>query len=274
MKLSIHPDPASANAAAAELLTNWLSSPATHNVMVAGGNSPLDLYRRIAKRRAASDSLVGQASSLPPRASRPATGLSLSGLNIFMLDEYVGVPLDEPRNCANLLRREVADAWGIPSAQFFRISSLSEKAQASVHQHERLIAQAGGLDIAILGLGQNGHIGFNEPGSSRESQGGLVSLEPISIEANRQWFGGNYAPTMGVTTGLKTILAARKLLVLAYGPHKATPVQAMVEGPQTAQCPASFLQGYSDAWLFLDGPAATRLQQKVKQDDTTGIKSA
>jgi len=237
MKFSIYPNAASANAAAAELLAGWLSVATTRNVMVAGGNSPLDLYRRIAERR-----------------------LSLSHLNIFMLDEYVGVPLEEPRNCANLLRYEVAEAWGTPVGQFFRISSLPDKALASVREHERLILQAGGLDIAILGLGRNGHIGFNEPGSPRNCEGRLVPLEPISVEANRQWFGGDYAPTIGVTTGLRTILAARRILALAYGKHKAFAVRAMVKGPQTVQCPGSLLQDHPNTWLFLDAQASADLK--------------
>ncbi len=237
MNLSIHATADSANAAAADLLANWLSSPNARNVMPAGGNSPLELYRRIAERR-----------------------LPLTHLNIFMLDEYVGVPLEEPRNCANLLRRTVVTPWGIPPSQLFTVSSLAEQALASVQGHERLIEQAGGLDIAILGLGQNGHLGFNEPGSPEDSPGRLLSLDSTSIEANREWFNAEYAPSVGVTTGLKTILSARKVLVLAYGDHKTAAVKAMVEGPRTEKCPGSLLQGHPAASLFLDTPAAAGLR--------------
>jgi glucosamine-6-phosphate deaminase len=186
----------------------------------------------------------------------------LAHLTIFALDEYVGVPLDEPRNCANLLRRSVTKAWGIPDKQFFAVSSLELEALASVREHERRIAQFGGLDVIVLGLGQNGHLGFNEPGSAADSSARVLDLDPVSIEANRKWFGGKYSPARGSTVGLKTILAARRVLILAYGAHKASAVKAMVEGPVGGHCPASFLQKHSHTHLFLDEAAAAPLNRK------------
>ena len=239
MKIAIHPTDVAANMAAADCLAGWLAEPNVRNLMVAGGNSPIRLYQLIAARR-----------------------LALSHLNVFALDEYVGVPLTEPRNCANLLRRCVAEAWDIPSSHFHTVSSLEQDALASVREHEQRLAKLGGLDAIVLGLGQNGPLGFNEPGRAEDSAGRLVPLDSISIEANRKWFGGDYAPPLGVTVGLKTILAARHVLVMAYGPHKRSAVQAMVEGPRDAQCPASFLQGHPDTRVFLDTAAASGLNIK------------
>src|SRR5688572_17882333 len=164
MHIAVHPTADSANEAAANLLQGWLTSPGVRNLMVAGGNTPLELYRRIAERRR-----------------------ELSHLSVFALDEYVGVPLDEPRNCANLLRRAVVEAWRIPPKQFFAVSSLGHEAVASVQLHERRIGEAGGLDAIVLGLGQNGHLGFNEPGSAPDSTGRVLDLDSISIAANRKW---------------------------------------------------------------------------------------
>ncbi len=239
MNLSIHPNSDLANLAATDWLASRLTNPAIRNVMVAAGNTPLELYRRIAER-----------------------GLNLSHLNVFALDEYVGVPFDEPRNCANLLRQRVAEAWNIPPAQFFTISSLEAQALTSVQMHERRVAQAGGLDLIVLGLGPNGHLGFNEPGSAEDSVARVLNLESISVEANRKWFGGDYAPSKGVSVGLRTILAARHVLVMAYGPHKTAAVKAMVEGPRCERCPASFLQGHPDAQVFLDEAAAEGLKTR------------
>ncbi len=236
MHLSIHPDADTANAAATDCLAAWLTRADTRTVMVAAGNTPLELYRRVGERR-----------------------LSLAHLQIFALDEYVGVPLDEPRNCANLMRRCVQQAWGIPPGQFHTVSSLEADALASVQEHERKIAAAGGLDVIILGLGQNGHLGFNEPGSAEDSGGRLLDLETISIEANRKWFGGDHAPAKGVTVGLRTILAARHVIILAFGRHKTTAVRAMADGPRTPDCPASFLQGHPDVQVFLDLDASDGL---------------
>ena len=238
MKLSIHSEANEANAAAADCLTRWLTDPSTRNVMVAGGNTPLDLYRRIAQQR-----------------------LPLSHLTVFALDEYVGVPLEQPRNCANLLRESVAAAWGIP--RFFALSSLEEEALASVQALERRIANAGGIDAIVLGLGPNGHLGFNEPGSPADSAGRMVDLAPVSIEANRKWFGGDYAPARGVTAGLRTILTARRILILAYGPHKTAAVKAMVEGPLSERCPASLLQTHANVQVFLDEAAAAALNRRA-----------
>ena len=239
MKVLIYSDAAVANKAAAEMLAHLLRNAETRNVMVAAGNTPLELYRLVAERR-----------------------LELSHLNVFALDEYVGVPLEEPRNCANLLRRSVAEAWKIPPAQFHALSSVEEEARANVRAHEERIRAGRGLGVVVLGLGQNGHLGFNEPGSAEDSEGRLVDLEPISVEANRAWFHGKHAPDKGVTVGLKTILGARHVLVLAFGAHKKNAVAAMVEGSRSAACPASFLQGHPDASLFLDAAAAAGLKSR------------
>src|SRR5437867_10605652 len=239
MNLSIHSDADATNAAATECLVTWLTAPDARNVMVAGGNTPLELYRRVAQRR-----------------------LALSHLNVFALDDYVGVPLDGPRNFANLLRRSVAEAWGVAPGQFFALNSTKDEALAGIQEHERRIGSLGGLDVVVLGLGQNGHLGFNEPGSSEHSIGRVLDLDFISVEANRKWFEGAYAPARGVTTGLKTILAARPVLVLACGTHKATAVKALIEGPRSPRCPASFLQGHPDTRIFVDQMAASGLDRQ------------
>src|SRR5262245_7495983 len=239
MKLSIHPAAATADQAAADTLATWLKSPGVRTVTLASGNTPIELYRRIAERQ-----------------------LPLKHLTIFALDEYVGVPLDEPRNTANLLRRAAMEAWGIPPTQFFSVSSLEANALASIQRHERRIADAGGLDVLVLGLGQNGHLAFNEPGSAEDSVGRVLDLETISIEANRKWFGGKYAPAKGATVGLQTILAARHILIMAYGAHKTAAVKTMVEGPRSTSCPASFLQGHPAVQVFVDKPAAAALRSE------------
>jgi glucosamine-6-phosphate deaminase len=250
MKISVHASADAANQAAADLLWGWLAGPEAQNVMVAAGNTPLELYRTIGERAR--------------KAGPPKDGTTKLGrLKIFMLDEYVGVPLEEPRNCANLLRRSVVEAWGIPPAQYYTVSSLERDALESVRAHEQRIEQAGGLDVIILGLGQNGHLGFNEPGSAENSGARMLELQPISIEANRKWFGGDYAPAKGATVGLRTILAARHVIVLAYGAHKTAAVAAMAEGKRGPECPASFLQGHPDVHLFLDEAAAAVLRRKT-----------
>jgi 6-phosphogluconolactonase/glucosamine-6-phosphate isomerase/deaminase len=139
------------------------------------------------------------------------------------------------------------------------VSSKGDEALPSVLTHEKKIDAAGGLDVVVLGLGQNGHLGFNEPGSAEGATARVLELEQISVEANRKWFDGRYAPDKGVTVGLKTILAAKKILIMAYGAHKTEAVWAMVKGPRSEKCPASFLQGLPEVEVFLDETAAKRL---------------
>ena len=244
MNVSIHPTPDTASATAADLLAGWLIEPGTRHVMLAAGNSPLLLYNYVAGRK-----------------------LPLSHVHLYALDEYVGVPPDEPRNCANLLRRTAAEPWGLPPEHFHGVSSLESSALDSVRQMEQRLANAGGLDVIVLGLGQNGHLGFNEPGSAVDSAGRVLALDEISIAANRGWFDGDYAPSRGATTGLKTILSARRVMILAFGAHKAAAVHAMRHGPRTEQCPASLLQGHADTHVFLDEASSSTFE--CRNSDST-----
>jgi glucosamine-6-phosphate deaminase len=234
MHVNVYPSADAASRAAAELLLGWLAGART--LVVAGGNSPRELYRLVAARR-------------PP----------VSRLTVFTLDEYLGVPVEHPGTCANLLRREVADAWCVPAERFHWLSSRAEEAPAGIAEHERKLAAAGGIDAVVLGLGKNGHLGFNEPGSPMDAPGRVLGLTPTSVAANAEWFGGAYVPAHGVTLGLGTLLAARRVLLVAFGPAKAEAVYGTVVATPNEACPGSWLQGHLEAHLFLDDAAAARL---------------
>jgi glucosamine-6-phosphate deaminase len=218
---------------AAALLARWIEEAPAQRLMVAGGRTPLALYEAIAQR-----------------------GLPTGRLHIEVLDEYVGVPPSDPRTCTHLLERSVAHAWRVPPERFFGLSSDERDALAVVSAHEQRIREAGGLDSIVLGLGKNGHLGFNEPGSAVDCAARVLDLDSVSIEANREWFGGDYAPRQGATVGLRTILGARRVLLLAFGAAKADAVRDMVQGPRSSSCPASFLQDHQDAHVFVDESAA------------------
>lgn len=244
MNIHVLPDVDALARAAADCLVGWLRDGGVRNLMVAGGNTPLPLYREIANR-----------------------GHDLTHLNVFPLDEYVGVPIDDRRTCSNLLRAQVAEAWKIPSAQFFPLSTRESDAEIWIHNHESRIREMGGLDVIVLGLGQNGHLGFNEPGSPPDSPGRVVQLEDPSIEANRRWFAGEHAPARGATTGLQTILGTRHVLIMAHGRNKASAVHGMICGPVGAWCPASFLRNHPDTHLFVDETAADAQKELAIRDD-------
>lgn len=236
MKIIHHDKEEATNAAAVEMLSSWMLEPGVRNVMLAGGHTPLDLYRLIGERH-----------------------LPLSHLNIFALDEYVGVPLDDPDNTANLLRRTAVEPWGVPLSQYYPASSDVNDALISIMAHEAMIEDMGGLDVLVLGLGQNGHLGFNEPGSEEDSCARVLALDEISVEASEEWFKGRYAPDHGATVGMKTILAARRIMVLAYFNHKTDAVHQMVLGPRSPACPASLLQGHPQVYLFLERASAASI---------------
>lgn len=233
MDIQIYPDATSATTAATDWLCQAFQTHRALNIMLAGGNTPLSLYAEVAERE-----------------------LDLQHVHAFALDEYVGVPLEEPRNCANLLKQAVLRPWNIPMSRFHALSSLESEAEAAIKAHEEQIANQGGLDVVVLGLGRNGHIGFNEPGSDPDFPGRLVPLSQTSIDANREWFSDDYAPALGVTTGMRTLLASRSILLLAFGQHKAEAVAAMVNNPPNPQCPASYLQQHPHAVVLLDEAAA------------------
>lgn len=240
MHVAVYPSNGQASRAAADVLAGWLAGART--LVVAGGNSPRDLYRLVAE--------------WPP---------SVDHLHVFTLDEYLGVPIEDPGTCANLLRREVAVAWGLPAERFHWLSSRVEDAPAGIAEHERKLAALGGIDIVVLGLGKNGHLGFNEPGSAADSPGSVVDLTPTSIAANAEWFAGKYAPEKGVTLGLGTLRAARRVLLVAFGPAKADAVNDTVVADPNEACPASWLQRHPDAHLFLDVDAAARLPASYRR---------
>ena len=110
--------------------------------------------------------------------------------------------------------------------------------------------------MIVLGLGRNGHLGFNEPGSEPNSVGRVLDLEPVSVEANTLWFGGDFVPSQGVTLGLRTILAARHILVVAFGSHKADVMGKAACGKEDLGCPASFLQRCHNVEFYVDAAAA------------------
>ncbi|MGE0455270.1 MAG: 6-phosphogluconolactonase [Vicinamibacteria bacterium] len=236
MRVVTAKDAGAGTLAAADALCGWLEAGLVKRLMLAAGRTPLPLYAEVARRRP-----------------------GLAGLEVFVLDEYVGVPLEHPRTCSNLLRRHVQQAWGVAPERYHALSSLESDALASVLAHELKLDRAGGLDAIVLGLGTNGHLGFNEPGSDPAGGARVLALEPVSIAANRDWFGGEHAPALGASVGLRTVLGARRALLVAFGAEKAAAVRAMLRGPREAACPASWLRGHPDAHVFLDEAAGSLL---------------
>lgn len=188
--------------------------------------------------------------------------LDFSNVVIYLLGEYVGLPENSPQSHARWIAEHLTDHVNIPSesVRVPKVTGTAAQIQAGCLAYESEIAEMGGLDLVVCGIGRNGHIAFNEPFSMRSSRSRLCTLDPVTRRgAANDFFGEENVPIQAVTVGMDTILAADRLAVLAIGEHKAAMVRAAFEGPATDRVPASFLQEHPLAELFLDAPAASGL---------------
>jgi glucosamine-6-phosphate deaminase len=218
---------------------------------LATGSSPLGVYRELAA--AARDGRL--------RAD-DASGVAL--------DEYVGLPDGHPQSYRRVLEREVCDVVGLRRERLHvpdGTGSDEAELQAAASAHEQIVGELGGIDVQILGIGTNGHLGFNEPGSALTSRTRVKRLSDRTRVDNARFFGSlDDVPTHCVTQGLGTILDARRLVLVATGPGKARAVADALEGPLSASCPASVLQWHPDAVAVLDEGAAALLRNRAYYD--------
>jgi glucosamine-6-phosphate deaminase len=178
---------------------------------------------------------------------------------IFMnLDEYIGISPADSRSYNYRLTR-VLQALGVREENIFLFDGSKDPRQ-QCEEREKLIQELGGIDIALLGIGRNGHIAFNEPGSSRDSLTRVVELTPATREQNGPYWGGeDRVPTYAITVGIKTILSARSVILLASGESKAKVIKELFKG-ENPQIPASYLLTHRDLIIILDKEAAKYLK--------------
>ena len=222
---------------------------------LATGSSPLRIYRELAARVRRGE-------------------LSLAGCRAFLLDEYVGLPADHPQCYRNVIRRELLDHVDLDPAAVRAPDGCADDVTAECAAFERAIADAGGVDVQLLGLGTVGHIAFNEPGSSLASRTRIKTLTMQTRRDNARFFDGDVdgVPTHCVTQGIGTILDARHLVMVAVGHAKAEAVHQMVEGPVSALWPATALQLHPRVTVLLDTAAAARLQLGDYYRETWALK--
>jgi glucosamine-6-phosphate deaminase len=189
-------------------------------------------------------------------------GLDLSRVITFNLDEYYGIEPTQAQSYHRWMREHFFSHVNIP-AQSIHIPDGTvppEKVAEHCRRYEEMIREAGGLDVLLLGIGRNGHVGFNEPFSSPNSRTRLATLDPLTRrDAASDFFGEENVPTQAITMGLATIFEARKVLLMALGEHKAKIIRETVERPATDRVPASMLQRHPDVVVLLDSAAASEL---------------
>jgi glucosamine-6-phosphate deaminase len=208
---------------------------------LATGSSPLPVYDELANRHEG--------------------GLDFSQASAFTLDEYVGLPAGHPESYREVIRREFTNRVNIAPENVHGPDGTAQDIPAACQAYEEAIAAAGGVDLQLLGVGTDGHLAFNEPGSSFASRTRIKSLIEQTRRDNARFFNSlAEVPHHVLTQGLGTIMEARHVILLATGAQKAQAVRDFVEGPVSAICPASVLQFHPHATVLLDEAAASALK--------------
>lgn len=201
---------------------------------LATGSSPLEFYKLIRE-----------------------SDLDFSDLISVNLDEYVGLGEESNQSYIYFMKEQLFNIK--PFKQSYLPNGLAEDAAAETARYNQILAD-NPIDFQILGIGRNGHIGFNEPGAPFDGQTHLVDLAPSTIEANSRFFETiEEVPKQAISMGIANIMAAKTIVLMAYGPEKADAIKATVEGPVTEDVPASILQNHDDVVFIIDEAAASKL---------------
>jgi glucosamine-6-phosphate deaminase len=236
----IVPDAASAGALVADEIVRVVHANPEAVLGLATGSTPLPVYEALRIR---------------------LEGEDVSRVRGFALDEYVGIDPSHPESYRSVLTREVIEPLGLDPRRIRVPDGSLEGIEHAGEDYERAIADAGGIDLQILGIGTDGHIGFNEPGSSFASLTRVKTLTEQTRDDNARFFDSiEDVPRHCITQGLGTILRARHLVLLALGAGKAEAVAAAVEGPLTASLPGSAIQLHPHVTVVVDEAAASALR--------------
>jgi glucosamine-6-phosphate deaminase len=240
MEIIIQPTPEAATKIAARLLAKIVREKPAAVLGLATGSTPLLLYHELI-----------------------ALKLDWSKITTFNLDEYVGISPQHPQSYHNFMWENFFRHVHIPIKNVNIPDGLANNIPASCESYERKISGAGGIDLQLLGIGTDGHIGFNEPTSSLASRTRIKTLTPQTRQDNARFFGSEtQVPHHVITMGIGTILETRHCLLLAFGTKKARAIADAVEGAITSMNPASALQLHPRVTVFLDDEAAAELKLK------------
>ncbi len=254
------------DALAAALASRVLDAIVANPTLVLGlptGRTPLALYRELRERSGLSRRLVRRSATREGGSSPGSRRAKAdwSGVRTFNLDEFAGLGANHPGSYRAFMRAELFDHVAIDPANIGMLNGRAPDLTAECRRYEDAIAAAGGIDLQILGIGANGHIGFNEPAEGLCAHTHIADLEEESREANAPRFGGDWTavPERALSMGMATILGARAIVLMATGAEKADAVYGMIEGLITPKLPASFLQVHPRVTVMLDHAASIRL---------------
>lgn len=217
-----------------ELMSSGLENGTIHTLGLATGSTPLKLYEEMR-----------------------VANLDVKDVTTVNLDEYVGLAADDPQSYHYYMEDELFKHANFKAS--YLPNGTASDLDAECERYEQIL-QEHPVDLQILGIGTNGHIGFNEPGTSFDAKTHVVELTQETIDANKRFFDKiEDVPTHALSMGIASIMAAKKIILLAFGEAKAEAVKQMVEGPVTEDCPASVLQKHPDVTIIVDEAAAGKL---------------
>lgn len=227
---------------AAKLIATKIRNKPDLVLGLATGSSPLGIYKELIRLH-------------------KEEGLDFSKVTTFNLDEYVGLPPSHDQSYHYFMKRNLFEHINLDERYIHVPHGMAKDIDKFCWWYEKRIKDAGGIDLQILGIGANGHIAFNEPGSSLGSRTRIKTLTEKTRNDNARFF-SNMAevPKYAITMGVGTIMDAKELVLIANGKSKANAIKASVEGPITAMCPASIIQMHQKAYVFADEEASTYLE--------------
>jgi len=248
MEIFIRPTYDEMSRVAAQEVASILNTKPNAVFGMATGSTPLGVYRELVRMHQEGK-------------------LDFSQVTTFNLDEYVGLPVTHPQSYHQFMFEHFFQHVNIPKQNIYIPSGTTSNYLAFCQWYEDRIQECGGIDLQILGIGSDGHIAFNEPGSSLSSRTRLKTLARQTIDDNARFFDRrDDVPVYAITMGIGTILDARKILLLANGRQKATAIARAIEGPMTSMITASGLQMHPTVKVFLDDEAASELMMRDYYD--------
>jgi glucosamine-6-phosphate deaminase len=244
VKARVFPDYEAMSAAAADVAAQSLEERPSTALMLPTGITPLGMYRHLVQMHRSG-------------------GLSFAEATFFNLDEYLGLAPDHKASYHVYMKENFYGLIDADPARIFAPDGAAPDPEVECERYEAAIVEAGGIDVCVLGIGHNGHIGFNEPGAPFDSRTRVVQLSESTRRVNAGDFEANRTPERAITVGMATIFESTAVLLLASGTNKAGAVAAAVEGDVSESVPASMLKNHPNASLLLDEGAASDLGRGV-----------